>query len=58
MHRKPEQGLIVFKRHYASLGGHLADAAQPESELLRRLGRSRIVRLRSGAVIMAPLQRA
>ena len=54
---KPEQGLIVFKRHYASIGGHSADAAQPESELLRRLGRSHIVRLRSGAVMMAPLQR-
>jgi glycosyltransferase involved in cell wall biosynthesis len=55
---KPEQGLIVFKRHYVSLGGHAADAAKPESELLHRLGRSRIVRLRSAAVMMAPLQRA
>ncbi len=55
---KPEQGLIVFKRHYASIGGHSADAAKPESEFLRRLGKSRIVRLRSGAVMMAPLQRA
>lgn len=55
---KPEQGLIVFKRHYVSLGGHSADAAKPESELLHRLGRSRIVRLRSAAVMMAPLQRA
>lgn len=52
---RPEQGLIVFKRHYASIGGHSAEAARPESELLRRLGRSRIVRLRSGAVTMAPL---
>ena len=55
---KPEQGLIVFKRHYVSLGGHAADAAKPESELLRRLGRARIVRLRSSAVMTAPLQRA
>lgn len=55
---KPEQGLIVFKRHYNAVGGHAADAARPESELLRRLGRSRIVRLRSGAVKMAPLERA
>jgi len=53
---RPEQGLIVSKKHYASIGGHSAEAAKPESELLRRLGRSRIVRLRSGAVTMGPLQ--
>ena len=53
---RPEQGLIVSKRHYDSMGGHKADAAKPESELLRRLGRSNMVRLRSGAVMMAPLQ--
>jgi hypothetical protein len=55
---KPEQGLIVSKQHYAALGGHDANAARAESEFLRRLGRNRIVRLRSGAVMMAPLQRA
>ncbi len=53
---KPEQGLIVSKRHYESIGGHSAEAVKPESELLRRLGRSRIVRLRSGATMTAPLQ--
>jgi glycosyltransferase involved in cell wall biosynthesis len=52
---KPEQGLIVFKRHYDATGGHSADAARPESEFLRRLGKSRIVRLRSGATMTAPL---
>jgi glycosyltransferase involved in cell wall biosynthesis len=52
---RPEQGLILSKKHYASIGGHSADAVKPESELLRRLGRSRIVRLRSGAVTMAPV---
>ena len=55
---KPEQGLIVSRKHYASIGGHNADAAKPESELLRRLGKSRIVRLRSGAITMTPLERA
>mgnify|MGYP003461815161 CR=1 FL=1 len=41
----------------ASSAGRLFDAAaaNPESELLRRLGRSHIVRLRSGATMMAPL---
>jgi glycosyltransferase involved in cell wall biosynthesis len=52
---RPEQGLIVSKRHYTAIGGHDAVAANPESELLRRLGRSHIVRLRSGATMMAPL---
>jgi hypothetical protein len=55
---RPEQGLIVSKRHYDQVGGHSADAARPESELLRRLGRSHITRLRSGAVTMAPLLRS
>lgn len=47
---KPEQGLIVFRKHYMAIGGHSAASERPESELLRRLGRSRIVRLRSAAV--------
>ena len=51
---KPEQGLIIAKPHYASIGGHSADAARPQGELLRRLGRRQIVRLRSGAVMTAP----
>lgn len=55
---KPEQGLIVSRQHYNSLGGHDANAARPESDLLKRLGRNRIVRLRSGAIMMAPLERA
>ena len=55
---KPEQGLIVSAQYYNSLGGHDANAARPESEFLKRLGRSRIVQLRSGAIMMAPLERA
>jgi hypothetical protein len=43
---RPEQGLIVARRLYQSLGGHRADAAAPEADLLRRLGR-RAVPLRS-----------
>ena len=51
---KPEQGLIIAKSHYASIGGHNADAARPQAELLRRLGRKQIVRLRNGAVMTVP----
>jgi len=44
---RPRQGLLISKSLYQSLGGH-RDDADPESDLLRRLGR-RIVMLRSGA---------
>jgi hypothetical protein len=44
----PEQGLIISKRFYESLGGHADAARDSETDLLRRLGRSRIVMLRSG----------
>lgn len=36
---RPEQGLLVSRRLYAALGGHRAEAAAPEADLLRRLGR-------------------
>jgi glycosyltransferase involved in cell wall biosynthesis len=39
---KPSQGLLIPKALYQSLGGHEAKAADPEADLLRRLGRSRI----------------
>ncbi len=44
-----KQGLVIGRRHYENLGGHSATAADPEADLLRRIGRRRIVRLRSGA---------
>jgi hypothetical protein len=47
----PEQGLLIAKSLYDSLGGH-RDAPDAEQDLLRRLGRRRIATLRSGA--MAP----
>jgi hypothetical protein len=55
---RPEQGLIVSRQHYVALGGHDANAARAESEFLKRLGRNKIIRLRSGAIMMAPLPRA
>ena len=44
---KPQQGLIIARHLYDALGGH-RDHADPEADLLRRLGR-RIVVLRGGA---------
>ncbi len=47
---QPAQGLLIAKHHYDELGGHRADRADPERELIRRLGRRRIVMLRCAAV--------
>jgi hypothetical protein len=46
---RPEQGLIIAKDLYRQLGGHAASAADPESDLIRRIGRRRIVTLSTGA---------
>jgi glycosyltransferase involved in cell wall biosynthesis len=46
---RPEQGLIITKRLYDALGGHPERAADPETDLLRRIGRRRLVRLASAA---------
>jgi len=46
---RPEQGLLIFKRLYDSLGGH-REVVDAEVDLLARLGRKRTVMLRSGAV--------
>jgi glycosyltransferase involved in cell wall biosynthesis len=44
---KPEQGLLIAKRFYQSLGGHPAHA-DAEAALLRKLGRRRIAMLAAG----------
>jgi glycosyltransferase involved in cell wall biosynthesis len=46
----PAQGLVIGKTHYERLGGHRPAAANPEADLLRRIGRRRITVLRSSAV--------
>lgn len=46
----PAQGLVIARVLYDELGGHRAQAADAEADLLRRIGRRRIVMLRSGAV--------
>jgi hypothetical protein len=40
----PEQGLLLSKDFHAALGGHL-ETADPEVDLIRRIGRQRIVTL-------------
>jgi hypothetical protein len=42
----PEQGLLIAKSFYRQLGGHRDDAADPEVELLGRLGSRRTFVLR------------
>jgi len=45
----PDQGLVISSRLYAKLGGHRDAVADPEADLLARLGRRRVLMLRSGA---------
>ena len=44
---RPEQGLLLSKAFYTALGGHAEAAVDPEANLLRRIGRRRLVRLPS-----------
>jgi glycosyltransferase involved in cell wall biosynthesis len=44
---RPEQGLLIAKRFYDALGGHVGNA-DAESTLLRRIGRRRIAMLGAG----------
>ena len=46
---RPEQGLLIAKPLYDALGGHSERAADPETELIRRIGRRRIVMLAATA---------
>ena len=46
------QGLLIAKGLYDSIGGH-RDVGEPERDLARRLGRRRLVMLRSGALAVA-----
>jgi glycosyltransferase involved in cell wall biosynthesis len=45
----PEQGLMISRDAYERLGGHRDGSADPEADLLRRIGRRRMVTLRSAA---------
>lgn len=49
---RPEQGLVINRRHYESIGGHRTETNDPETELLRRLGKRRLVRLQSAITLL------
>lgn len=49
---RPEQGLLITKPHYDAIGGHHADLTDPETDLLRRIGRRRIEVLSSRAGLL------
>jgi glycosyltransferase involved in cell wall biosynthesis len=48
---RPQQGLLIAKKHYERLGGHSGEDADPERRFLRRLGRRRIVILHSRTIM-------
>jgi glycosyltransferase involved in cell wall biosynthesis len=50
---RPQQGLLISKSLYERLGGHRGEDADPEKSFLRRLGRRRIVLLRSRTLLVA-----
>lgn len=45
----PNQGLLIDAKLYKMIGGHRETVADPEADLLARLGRRHILMLRSGA---------
>jgi hypothetical protein len=47
---RPEQGLLIAHPFYDELGGHSDTAADPETDLIRRIGRRRLATLASGAI--------
>jgi glycosyltransferase involved in cell wall biosynthesis len=46
---RPDQGLLIAHPFYDALGGHRQDAADPEAELIRRVGRRRMAKLSATA---------
>ena len=45
-----QQGLVAAKVFYQRVGGHRENADDPEADLIARIGRRRLVMLRSGAL--------
>ena len=52
---RPQQGLLIARKFYDALGGHSEAAADPEAELVRRIGRRRLITLPAKAFTAAPL---
>lgn len=49
------QGLVISKQFYDQIGGHSETAADPDADLLRRIGRRRIVMLAASAFYASPV---
>jgi glycosyltransferase involved in cell wall biosynthesis len=49
----PAQPLLVSRRFYARIGGHRPLRALEDVDLARRIGRTRIIRLRASAAVLA-----
>jgi glycosyltransferase involved in cell wall biosynthesis len=47
---RPDQGLLITRPFYDALGGHSEHAADPETDLVRRIGRRRIATLAATAM--------
>jgi glycosyltransferase involved in cell wall biosynthesis len=52
---RAQQGLLVARKFYEALGGHSEAAADPEAELVRRIGRRRLITLPAKAFAAVPL---
>jgi hypothetical protein len=48
---RADQGLLISRTLYNAIGGHRADSSDSETDLLRRLGRRRLVLLRSSVTM-------
>jgi hypothetical protein len=46
-----DQGLLIARDHYERLGGYAPDARRSEARLLRQLGRSSRILLRSRIMV-------
>jgi glycosyltransferase involved in cell wall biosynthesis len=53
---REEQGLLISRNLYRSLGGHRALPAMSEVDLARRVGRRRLTLLRRRATLRAPME--
>jgi glycosyltransferase involved in cell wall biosynthesis len=46
---RPQQGLLIAQDFYRVIGGHSEAAREPETDLLRRIGRRRLAKLSTSA---------
>lgn len=51
------QGLLISRRLYARIGGHRPSARREDVDIMRRIGRGRLCRLKTAATMRAPERR-